>query len=92
MSFGKPHEKVSAKAMNRWIILILTKAGIDTKVFSANSIRHASTSAALKRGEDLDTVKKISSWSSKSLMSAKFHKRTIVSYNKSFAVTVLMKK
>lgn len=88
----KPHAKVSAQTISRWITSILTKAGINTTVFSAYSIRHATTSAALARGVDLDTIKKTAGWSTKSLMFAKFYNRPIVSNNKTFAVSVLTTK
>ena len=35
---------------------ILKKSGIDTEMFSAHSTRHASTSAAARRGTNIKTI------------------------------------
>nr|CAI5835115.1 unnamed protein product [Callosobruchus analis]CAI5842550.1 unnamed protein product [Callosobruchus analis]CAI5860122.1 unnamed protein product [Callosobruchus analis]CAI5865233.1 unnamed protein product [Callosobruchus analis] len=40
----------SKQTLSRWIKATLSEAGIDTKVFTPHSTRHASTSAACRKG------------------------------------------
>lgn len=54
----KPYKKVLAQTISRWINLVLGKAEINTEIFSAYSIRHASTSAALAKRVDLEMIKR----------------------------------
>lgn len=54
----KPFKKVSVQTLSRWIHKDLDEAGINTEVFSAYGIKHASTSAAWSKGVDLETIKR----------------------------------
>lgn len=92
IAIRKPFKKVSVQTISRWINQSLKEAGIDIKIFSAYSIRHASTSAALAKGVDIETIKRTAGWSTKSLMFSKFYNRPIIPNNKTFATMVLTKK
>ena len=50
LSFVIPHKPVSSATLARWIKSYLQLAGIDTSIFSAHSLRGASTTAALNQG------------------------------------------
>ena len=93
LAVRKPFVSVGAQTLSRWIKLTLAKAGIDIKVFSGHSTRHASTSAALSKGLDVDTIKKTAGWSERSEVFAKYYNRPIISNKKSsqFALAILRK-
>lgn len=66
------------------------KSGIDTKIFTAHSTRHAATSAAASRGVDLKTIKSTANWSEKSEVFQRFYNRQIVNKKDySFARSVI---
>ncbi|KAJ8969583.1 hypothetical protein NQ317_002378 [Molorchus minor] len=73
----KPHKTASTDTLTRWIEEALTHAGINTKVFSAYSTRHAATSAAYRKGVLLDAIKKTSGWSEKSQVFARFYNQRL---------------
>jgi len=50
LSYIKPHNPVASQCLSRWIEEILGKAGIDTSVFKAHSVRGASSMAASEKG------------------------------------------
>ena len=78
ISYVNPHVSVGTQTLARWIKTVLEKAGIDISMFKAHSTRHASTSAALAKGVDLETINKSVGWSEKSSVFAKFYNRSIV--------------
>lgn len=85
----KPHQKATAQTISRWIKNTLSLAGISTNNFKAHSTRHASTSAALRRGVSVEMVKKITCWSNGSLTFFKFYNRPL--YNDDhFAESILL--
>ncbi|KYN29546.1 hypothetical protein ALC57_01011 [Trachymyrmex cornetzi] len=50
ITFKRPFKKVSSQTLNRWLKDILYSSEIDTDIFSVHSTRHASTSAARRKG------------------------------------------
>lgn len=52
--------------------------------FTFHSMRHAATSAALKKGVDLETIRKTANWSENSRIFVKHCNKTIVSTKESF--------
>ena len=88
ISFRKPHEPCSAQTLSRWIRTILSKSGIDTKVFTSYSIKHAATSAALRNGVSLDVIRKTACWSDSSRVFALFYNRPVLEES-NFAQKVL---
>ncbi|KAL0861715.1 hypothetical protein ABMA27_009196 [Loxostege sticticalis] len=75
----KPVHNASPSTISRWIKEIMKESGIDTEVFSAHSTRHASTSAAHRRGISLDLIKRCAGWSGNSLVFSKFYDRPLTS-------------
>lgn len=63
LSFQKPNRPVSTDTIARWIRIVMSKAGIDTKVFGAHSTRAATTSAAHKKGITIDKILSAAGWS-----------------------------
>lgn len=66
ISFKKPHAPVSSQTLSRWIKSELQNSGLDTRIFTAHSTRHASTSAASRKGISLDLIRKTAGWTSTS--------------------------
>ena len=73
ISHKKPYKKVTPQTLSRWVKEILGDSGIDTNIFTAHSTRHASTSAAKRKGIDIDTVRKTAGWTERSNTFAKFY-------------------
>lgn len=88
----KPFGAASSQTISHWIKGLLKDAGIDTNVFSAYSTRHASVSAAHKRGVDIDTIRRSAGWAPSSQTFFKFYNKPIVSSNESFTKVILSQK
>lgn len=73
----KPFHNATASTIGRWIRQVLSESGIDTSVFTAHSVRHASTSAADRRGVSIEIIKKTAGWSGDSLIFGKFYNRPV---------------
>ena len=78
ISFKKPFNPVSAQTISRWIKDVLENSGVDTNIFAAYSTRHASTSAAKRKGISIDTIKSAAGWSKDSETFAKFYDKPLV--------------
>ena len=72
------HHPATASTIARWIKAGLTKAGIDTNIFKAHSVRSASTSAAADAGISISEILEAADWSSASTFE-KFYYRPIKS-------------
>ncbi len=59
----KPFKKVSQDTVSRWIKSVLNHSGIDTTVFTAGSVRSASTSKAKRQGAPVEEVLRAGGWS-----------------------------
>lgn len=88
----KPHKGVGAQTLGRWIKKTLQKSGIDTTIFKAHSVRHASTSAAFKKGIDLNIIRKTAGWTKTSQVFAKVYNRPTVDKENIYADTILKYK
>ncbi|XP_046744290.1 uncharacterized protein LOC124410169 [Diprion similis] len=58
LTYKKPHRVATTQAIRRWIKDVMAKSGIDTNTFGSHSTRHAVTSAAYRRGVDIETIRK----------------------------------
>ena len=86
----KPYKNASTQTICRWIKSTLKKSGLDTSKFSAHSTRHAATSAAARKGINLDTIRRTAGWTQKSKTFANFYNRPLATEsNVSFAKAVL---
>lgn len=83
----KPFRKASVQSLSRWIKNILIKSGIDVNKFTPYSTRHASTSAANRKGLNFDSIRQAAGWSIKSKMFATVYNRPLLS-SKTFAEMV----
>lgn len=72
----KPHNPVSSSTIARWLKTTLSTAGIDTTIFSAHSVRGASTSKAANMGITTNDILKAANWSSESVFQKFYHKPT----------------
>lgn len=85
----KPYKPATTQSIARWIKAFLARSGVNKK-YKAHSTRHAVTSAALKRGIDINMIKNTAGWSKESLVFAKFYNRPIVDDRNNFAESVLL--
>ena len=46
LSFVRPHKPVTRDTIARWIRIVLHRSGVDTRLYSASSVRHAAASRA----------------------------------------------
>lgn len=74
----KPHKASTKDTVSRWIKNALKQSGIDTEIYSAHSTRHASTSMAMKKGLDIDIIRKTTGWSSSSQVFQRFYNVPII--------------
>uniref|UniRef100_A0A6V7IJE1 Tyr recombinase domain-containing protein n=1 Tax=Bracon brevicornis TaxID=1563983 RepID=A0A6V7IJE1_9HYME len=91
IAIKKPHKAVGTQTLSKWIKITLIDSGIDTKMFSAYSTQHASTSAAKRNIVTIDSILKTAGWTQKSKTFAKFYDRPIVGNKTMFACAVLNK-
>ena len=66
LSYTRPHKPVTSQRLAHWVKEILPKAGVNTEVFKAYSVRGASTSAALRKGVSLADILSTADWSRES--------------------------
>ena len=68
-----PIEPGSSQTLSRRVRGVLEKCKINTSILSGYSTRHASTSAAKRKGLDITIIKKTAGWTESSKTSAKFY-------------------
>lgn len=91
LSTKKPHKPVSPQTIGHWIKSLLSKAGVDTKEFSAYSTKHAAVSTAYRKGIDIDTIRRTAGWAEKSKTFARFYNRPLTEPSNKFALAILSK-
>ncbi|XP_038062756.1 uncharacterized protein LOC119733242 [Patiria miniata] len=89
ISFQKPFKALSRDSISRWIKDMLKSAGIDTSVFTAHSVRSASTSAAATAGVPIQLILQTAGWSGAQTF-AKFYNKPIIE-KPAFSTSVLNK-
>lgn len=77
-TYKKPIHNCTAQSISRWIKETLSDSGVDVKMFSAYSTRHASTSAANRAGVSIEIIKKTAGWTGNSICFAKFYNQPLV--------------
>ncbi|XP_065177241.1 uncharacterized protein LOC135807129 [Sycon ciliatum] len=70
----QPYKAVSSSTVARWIKTVLAKAGIDTDIFKAHSVRSAATSAAADAGVTTTDILSAADWSSESIFQKFYYK------------------
>lgn len=89
ISHKRPFKAVRTPTLSRWVKEILNRSGIDTDIFSAHSTRHASTSAAHRKGINIDLLRKTVSWSEKSETFRRFYNLPLSANKDAFALSIL---
>ena len=87
LSFKAPHKPVCKSTLARWIKDVLFQANVD-KVFSAHSLRGASTSKALLKGLTVKEVVDHGKWSLESTWQRFYHKE-VKSASKKYQDSIL---
>lgn len=64
ISYSPPHTPVSKDTLSRWVKSCLQSAGVDVSVFTAHSVRGASSSAGHSTGLSLPFILSRADWSS----------------------------
>jgi len=64
---SRQHHSATSATIARWIKTGLSKAGIDTSIFKAHSIRSAATSAAADAGVSVTEIMETTDWTSASV-------------------------
>ena len=70
----KPRKLVSPSTLAKWLKTLLEKAGIDTGIFKAHSIRGAAVSAAANAGVTTSDILRAADWSSESVFTKFYYK------------------
>ena len=78
LSYIKPHSPISSSSIARWILAMLSLAGIDTSNFKAHSVRSASVSAAASAGVSTNQIMEAADWSSESVFQRFYYKPSSV--------------
>ena len=66
LSYIRPHKPISGASLSWWLKDIISRAGIDTSIFKAHSVRGASASAAYEKGASLQDILELADWSTDS--------------------------
>ena len=78
ISYTKPHSDVTAQTVSRWIKKVLGNSGVDISMYSSHSTRHSATSASLRAGMNVETIRKAAGWTKNSEIFAKFYNQPLV--------------
>lgn len=78
LTYKNPIRAASIQSISRWIKLTFSEGGVDTSIFTTHSMRHASSSAAARRGISVDDIRIAVSWSPSSSTFANFYNRPLV--------------
>jgi len=81
VTYQKPIHPVARDTLSRWTKLVLKEAGLDTAVFSAHSVRGASTTAASLGGASIEEVLTSAGWSNRETF-ARFYNRPLLNKEK----------
>ena len=66
ISNNPPYGKIAPMTLKRWILDVMTAAGVNTSVYGPYSTRHASSSAARAAGMPIDHIIQLAGWTSPS--------------------------
>lgn len=73
----KPFRAANKQSLSRWVRQTIESAGVDTRIVKAHSTRHASTSAALRKGVSVDVIRQTAGWSQQSAVFVRFYNRPL---------------
>jgi len=84
----KPIKAASTDSVARWVKTVMHQAGIDVSVYTAGSVRSASSSKAKQGGASMEEIMRAGGWARKSTF-ATFYDKPICKKNKGFQEAVL---
>ena len=87
LALVKPFKPVSTSTVSRWLVDMLSLAGIDTQTFKAHSTRSASVSKANTLGVSLTEIIKRGQWTTDSTF-RKFYNKDIQN-NETFQLNIV---
>lgn len=87
----KPFKAATPQTLSHWVKDTLTESGINTSIFTAHSTRHASTSAAKRKGLDLDVLRRTAGWTKDSKTFTRFYDLNLTTDKSAFAKAILKK-
>jgi site-specific recombinase XerD len=76
LSHIKPHKPISSATLGRWLKDIISRAGIDTDIFKAHSVRGAAATSSFNIGIPLQDILKLADWSTDSTFRRFYYKPT----------------
>ena len=76
LSHIKPHKPISSATLGRWLKEIISRAGIDTGIFKAHSVRGAAATSSFNMGIPLQDILNLADWSTDSTFRRFYYKPT----------------
>jgi hypothetical protein len=73
-----PFKPIGRECISNIVVAEMAKAGIDTSVYKAHSVKGAAASAALEAGESEETIMKSAVWSSRSVFERFYARRRVI--------------
>lgn len=89
LTIKKPFHAATPQTISRWVKLVLTRSGINTKLYTGYSIKHSAVSTAKLAGANIEVIRKAAGWSEKSTVFCAFYNKPIISPADTFAKAVL---
>ena len=74
LSYQAPWGPVKKCSLSRWVLQVLTLAGVNVDIFRPHSTRAASTSGAARGGAQVDTILAAGGWTSASTFTNWYHR------------------
>ena len=76
LSYVSLHNPITSQRLSHWLREVLGKAGVDTSVFKAHSVRGASSTAASEKGVAIEDVLRTADWSTDSTFRRFYYRPT----------------
>lgn len=80
LSYIRPYKAITRDTISRWVKLVMTRAGIDTSVYSSHSVRGASVSKA-KQTVPVSEILKKAGWTRESTFTKYYDKEIKETYS-----------
>lgn len=87
ISYRTPYKAVTSQTVGRWLKTVMGMAGIED-TYTAHSTRHASSSAAKRKGLSVASIKDSVGWSNSSQVFSKFYDKPLSKMEDNFAYVV----
>lgn len=77
LSIVRPHKPVTRDTIARWIRLMLHRSGVDTRMYSASSVRHAAASRAKAKAVPITIILEKAGWSRETTFARHYDKEVL---------------